>query len=60
MPFLIQVSKIALEKYELINYKQRWIFEFLIQGPLREFISDDSFFYERFSQGMKINRRVIK
>ena len=54
MPFLIQVSKIALEKYELINYKQRWIFEFLIQGPLREFISDEFFFTSGFHKVWKL------
>ena len=41
--FPIHVLKITLENYELVNYKQRQIFEILIHGPLREFISEDSF-----------------
>ena len=32
--FSIQVSKITLENFELVNYKQRLIFEILIHRPL--------------------------
>jgi len=34
--------KSYIQKYKLVNYKQWWIFKFLIQRPLQEYISDDS------------------
>ena len=58
----IQVSKNMLKNYELVNHKQRWIFEFLIQGLLREFILDDNFltsgFYNvwKLMEGYEINK----
>lgn len=55
--FSIQVSKSTLEKFELVNPKKRWISEFLIQGLLREFISDNNLLTSGFYKVW--NRRVI-